>query len=114
MPPSVTNASIEISNKLKQESIKISNKLQKLYKKQTKKKAEFDILNADKENFSRLKYQYVIANRKFTCKDEKLIAANAKYSKWIRAIASLGKIEKEIKACQDKVCRCRFRFILVQ
>ena len=65
MPPSVTNASIEISNKL-----------QKLYKKQTKKKAEFDILDADKENFSKLKYQYDIASRKFICKDEKLIAAN--------------------------------------
>ena len=87
MPPSVTNASIEISNKL-----------QKLYKKQT---TEFDILDADKENFCKLKSQYFIACRKFTCKDEKLIVAKAKHSKWQRAKASLGKIEKEIKTWQD-------------
>ena len=102
MPPSVTNASIEISNKL-----------QKLYKRQTKKKTEFDILDADKENFSKLRSQYVIANKKSICKDEQLLAANRKYTKWIRERSSLGKIEKEIKAWQDKVCRCRFRFRLV-
>ena len=102
MPPSVTNASIEIPNKL-----------QKLYKKQTKKKAEIDILDADKENFSKLRSQYIIANRKSTCKDEKLLAANRNYTKWLHNNASLGKIEKEIKACQDKVCSCRLRFMLV-
>ena len=94
-------------------SIEISNKLQKLYKKQTKKKTEFDILDADKENFSKLKYQYDIVSRKFTCKDEKLITANKKYHKWRRTIASLKDFEKEIKAWQDKVCRCRFRCMLV-
>ena len=97
MPFSTTKASIEISNKL-----------QKLYKKRAKKKAEFDVLDADKENLCKLKSQYVVATRKGLYKNEELIAGNAKYAKWKRVIASLKDFEKEIKACEDKVCRCMF------
>ena len=100
MPLSATKASIEINNKL-----------QKLYKKRAKKKAEFDVLDADKENFSKLKSQYVVATRKGLHKSKELIAGNAKYVKWIYNKSSLVKIEKEIAACEDKVCRCRFRVL---
>ena len=116
MPPSVTKASIGISDKKQTEKktkVDIFDKLQKLYKKRTKKKAGFDILDADKENFCKLKSQYVVATRKGLYKNEELVAANTKYTKWKRAIASLKDFEKDIKACQDKVCRCRFRFMLV-
>ena len=108
MPLSATKASIEISNKLHKASLEINNKLQKLYKKRTKKKAEFDVLDADKENFSKLKSQYVVATRKGLHKSKELIAGNAKYTKWTRVTANLKAFEIEIKACEDKVCRCRF------
>ena len=97
MPFSTTKASIEISNKL-----------QKLYKKRAKKKAEFDVLDADKENLRKLRSQYVVATRKGLYKNEELIAGNAKYTKWNYNKSSLVKIEKEIAACEDKVCRCMF------
>ena len=93
MPLSTTKASIEISNKL-----------QKLYKKRTKKKAEFDVLDADKENLRKLRSQYVVATRKGLYKNEELIAGNAKYTKWTRVTANLKAFEIEIKACEDKVC----------
>ena len=89
MPFSTTKASIEISNKLHKASLEINNKLHKLYKKRTKKKAEFDILDADKENLCKLRSQYVVATRKGLYKNEELIAGNAKHNKWKRVIASL-------------------------
>ena len=102
MPLSTTKTSIEASNKL-----------QKLYKKRTKKKAEFDVLDADKENFSKLKSEYVVATRKGLHKSKELVAGNSKYTKWTRIIASLKAFEIEIKACEDKVCRCRCDFYRV-
>ena len=117
MTVSATKASIEISSKVeklhkkpikKKVKINVIDKLQKLYKKRTKKKAEFDVLDADKENLCKLRSQYVVATRKGLYKNEELIAGNAKHNKWKRVIASLKDFEKEIKACEDKVCRCRF------
>ena len=114
MTVSATKASIEISSKVeklhkkpikKKIKIDVIDKLQKLYKKQTKKKAEFDVLDADKENFSKLRSQYAVATRKGLFKSKELIAGNAKYIKWLYNKSNLVKIEKEIKACQDEVCR---------